>query len=327
MFKVKRWFGIVSLIFVMISLTGWISSVQCQDKYPTRSIDLIVPFAPGAATDLTARVTAPFLAKKWGVRINVINKSGGNTIPANVELYGAAPDGYTMMLDSQSSVSMLRAALKSLPINQLDRTFVALVSAAPYVIIVHSGSSFKNLKDLANEAKRDPQNFTWGSLGGAGMQDFGARQFFKAIGVDVTKTKPIMAAGGGPVVTLTAGGHLKMGASTSVGVLPAYKAGTVRPLGLSGKIRYPDFPEVPTFDELGYPAITCYFWTGISGPPKLPSYIVKKWNDGLQEVFKDPEFLSLLQKGGGVPFYKNDTEAREYVTKEIAEVNELWGFK
>jgi len=308
-------------------LTGGIKEVQSEEKFPTRSIDLIVPFAPGAATDLTARVMSASLEKKWGIRIDVVNKSGGNSVPANLELYKAAPDGYTMMLDSQSSCSMLEVAIKDLPFDVLARSFVALVSGCPYVVIVAANSPIQKLEDLAKEAKRDPETFTWGSLGGAGMQDFGARQFLKAIGVDVKKTKPIMAKGGAPLVTLTAGGHLKMGASTSIGVLPAYKAGTVRALAQTGRSRHPDFPETPTFEELGYPTVTCYFWTGVSGPPNLPSYIVKKWNEGLQEIFKDPEFISRLKKVGGVPFYKNDREAKEYALKEMEEVKILWGVK
>jgi tripartite-type tricarboxylate transporter receptor subunit TctC len=318
--------GLLCLMTVLF-LTGWNSSVQCQEKYPTRAIDLICPFAPGAATDVVGRVFAAALNKKWGLPMNVINKSGGNSVPANVEVYNATPDGYTLMIDCQSSCSMLEAASRNLPFKVMDRTFIAMVSASPIVFIVPSASPIKSIKDLAEEAKRSPESFTWGSLGGAGMQDYGTRQFLKAIGVDVHKTKPIMAPGGAPVVVLTAGGHLKLGSSTTVGVLPAFKAGTVRPLALTGKSRHPDFPEVPTFEELGYSTITCYYWNGFSGPPKLPSHIVDVWNKVLQELFKDPEVISKVKNVGGVPFYKNAQEAREYVIKEKEDVEKLWGLK
>jgi tripartite-type tricarboxylate transporter receptor subunit TctC len=183
------------------------------------------------------------------------------------------------------------------------------------------------MKEVAEEAKRDPENFTWASLGGAGMQDFGTRQFLKAIGVEVSKTKPIMFPGGAPAVAATAGGHLKLGASTAVGVLPAFKAGTVKALAVIGKNRHPDFPDTPTTEELGYPSVTCYYWCGFSGPPKLPSHIVNVWNETLIEVFKDPELNSRIKKVGSVPFYLNAQEAKEYITKEIEEVNKLWGLK
>src|SRR3990170_1505029 len=112
--RVRR---ILSLALVVSPglLAAWSQPAASQTKYPARPIDIIVPFAPGAATDATARVTANYLEKKWGTRINVINKPGGNSVPANLEVYNAAPDGYTLMLDSQSSASMLPAAMRELP--------------------------------------------------------------------------------------------------------------------------------------------------------------------------------------------------------------------
>lgn len=320
---------ILSLVLVLSPglLAGWSQPAVSQTKYPARPIDIIVPFAPGAATDATARVVANYLEKKWGTRVNVINKPGGNSVPANLEVYNAAPDGYTLMLDSQSSASMLHVAMRELPFKVLDRTFVASVAASPFIMIVSSKSPLKTLQDLVAEAKKDPASFTWGSLGGAGMQDFGTRQFLKAIGVDVARTKPVMAPGGAPVVTMTAGGQLKLGSSTTAGVLPAYKSGIVRPLAQTGKTRHPDFADTPTFEEAGYPSVTCYFWAGISAPPKLPREIIDAWSKALKEAFADPEFLTQLKKTGGVPFYKDDREIRAYVQAEMEEVSRLWGLK
>ena len=324
--RVRR---ILSLALVVSPglLAAWSQPAASQTKYPARPIDIIVPFAPGAATDATARVTANYLEKKWGTRINVINKPGGNSVPANLEVYNAAPDGYTLMLDSQSSASMLPAAMRELPFKVLDRTFVAIVTASPFIMIVSANSPIKALKEVAEEAKKDPAAFTWGSLGGAGMQDFGTRQFLKAIGVDVTRTKPVIAPGGAPLVTMTAGGLLKVGASTAQGILPAYRSKIVKPLAQTGKTRHPDFPDTPTFEEAGYPSVTCYFWAGISAPPKLPRQIVDAWNKALKEAFADPEFVTRVKKTGGVPFYKDDRETRAYVEAEMKEVSALWGLK
>jgi tripartite-type tricarboxylate transporter receptor subunit TctC len=315
------------IFLIVIIFIGWVKNVQSQGKYPSRAIDLICPFAPGAATDVVGRVFADALKRKWDVPVNVINKAGGNSVPANLEVYKASPDGYTLLIDSQSSCSMLGAAIRNLPFNVMDRTFIAIIAGCPQVFIVPSTSPIQTMKEIEAEAKRDPESFTWASLGGAGMQDYGTRQFLKAIGVDVTKTKPIMFPGGAPAVAATAGGHLKLGSSTTVGVLPAFKAGTVRPLGITGKTRHPDFPNVPTMEELGYPTVTCYYWNGFSGPPKLPSSIVEMWNKELQELSKNSEFLDRVKKVGGVPFYHNASEAKEYIMKEIEDVNKLWGLK
>jgi len=326
MCKAKKCF-LSSLLLIIFLLTGWVGSVQCQDKYPSRAIDIIVPFAPGASTDLWTRITADYLKKKWGVPVNVVNKPGGNTVPACLEVYNSKPDGYTLLADNNPSSSMTPIVVKSLPYNIMDRTFIAMTAIVPMVIIVTSTSPYKSLKDLEAEAKKDPGTFTWTSLGGAGAQDFTCRQFIKAIGVDVHKTKPIMSQGGAHAVTLTAGGHVTLGVGTTSGAKPAISGGLVRPLAITSKTRDPDLPDVPTTIELGYPSVSCLYWIGISGPPKMASHIVDTLAKALQEMLKDPAVLSKLKNIMALPFYHDAKEMREYVLKETEEVAELWGLK
>src|SRR5512137_2159791 len=104
---------IIPIVFVI--LTRWVGQAQAQSKYPAKAIDLICPFSPGGTTDLWARITADFLKKKWGVPINVINKTGGAGVPANLEIHKAAPDGYTMLTENQSSCSFQEVSIKNLP--------------------------------------------------------------------------------------------------------------------------------------------------------------------------------------------------------------------
>jgi tripartite-type tricarboxylate transporter receptor subunit TctC len=317
-----------SLLFVMsiLMLTGWVAPVQAQDKYPSRAIEIIVPFVPGGSTDLVGRLLADNLKKKWGVPVNIINKPGGNTVPANLEVHQSKPDGYTVFSDSQSSCSLLEVAMKDLPFKVLDRTFIAFTAASPHVFYANSASPIKNLKDVEAEVKKSPEQFTWGSFGGVGAGDFLWRQFFKAIGVDVSKTKPVVTRGGAEIVSFVAGGHIKLGTASPTSGLSHVRAGTVKVVGVSG-FRSPDFPDMPTAVEQGYPTVTAMFWTSISGPPKLPSPIVNKWEEAIQEMLKDQEFVSKLKNLGFVPFYLNSRGAREYVRKEIDEAVSLWGVK
>ncbi len=325
--KKKEFLLVMSILTLAFIITGWDGQVWAQEKYPTRAIDIIVPFAPGASTDLVTRITAFFLNKKWAVPVNVINKPGGNTVPACLEVYNAKPDGYTLLADNNPSSSMLPVVVKNLPFKIMDRTFIAMTAITPMVIIVPSSSPFKNLKDLEIEAKNSPENFTWTSLGGAGAQDFTSRQFIKAIGVDVTKTKPVMSQGGAQAVILTAGGHVKMGVGTTSGALPAIKAATVKPLAITSKTRFSDLPDVATTTELGYPSVSCIYWMGISGPPNLPAYISDRWDKALQEMLSDTEVMSKLKNIMAVPFYRNASATKEYVLEETEEVARLWGLK
>lgn len=327
MFKGKGWLWVFfSFFFITMLLVGWTGQVQSQEKYPTRAIDVICPFAPGGATDIYARFAAEFLKKKWGVPINVINKTGGNTIPANVELYNAPPDGYTLMADCNSSSSLLEAGMKDRPFKIMDRTFIAIIAISQNVFYVPSSSPIKTMKELEAEVKRDIEHFTWASWGTGSYTDYGARLFFKAIGADVSKTKPVSSRGTGEATSLVAGGHVKLGIGTATSVYPVIKSGTARAIGITGA-RHPDYPGVATMVEQGYPTVTWVYWMGFSGPPKLPSPIIDRWNEALQEVLKDPDFISKLKNAGGVPNYLNSRDAREYVRKEAEETAYLWGIK
>ena len=326
--KRRKWFvlSLVSLISVVL-IAVWAGQIQAQEKYPTRGIDIIVPFSPGGATDLVGRVVGSFLKKKWTVPVNVINKPGGNTVPACLEVYRATPDGHTLLGDSNPSASMLPAVVRNLAFKITDRTFIAIVAVTPMIIIVPSESPIKSLKELEAEAKKSPETFTWTSLGGAGAQDFTCRQFLKAIGVDVSKTKPIMSQGGAQAVVLTSGGNVKMGVGTTSGAIPAINGGTVRPLAVTSAERYPDLPNLPTTAELGYPTVKCQFWIGLSGPPNMPSHIAETWDKLLQEMLKDTEVITKLKNVGAIPFYHNANEMKGYVSAETEEVATLWGLK
>jgi len=324
--RLSRWFW-VGLLSVLFTTGVGSMEIGAQDKYPSRAIDIICPFAAGGSTDLIARITAAFLNKKWGVPINVVNKPGGNTVPACMEIYRANPDGYTLLADGNPSSSMVGIVMKSIPFKVMDRTFLGMIGQAPHVPIVAASSPFTSLKDLEAEAKKSSESFTWTSLGGASIQDYVIRQFLKAIGVDVLKTKPVMSQGGSQAVTLTAGGHVKMGTATTSSALPAIKGGMVRPLAITSPTRWPDLPDVATTAELGYPTITGVQWNGISGPPNLPAPVIEKWNKDLQEMLKDPDAISNLKNVGASPFFHDTRQFREFVLKQTEEVAILWGLK
>lgn len=324
----KMGFLFVTLLLTMTLIsTGFVTQLRAQTKYPIRPIDLIAPMAAGGSTDLNARLIAAYLNKKWRVPVNVINKPGGNTIPGSLEVLKATADGYTMLMDGQSSSSQLVVAVHNIPFNIMDRTFIGMTSIAPLMIIVTPTSFFKSLKDLEIEAKKDPDNFSWASLGGSGGPDFIARQFFKAIGVDIKRTRPIMAKGGSEAVVLTAGGHVKMGGGTTSSCLPAIRGGLVRGLAVTGKTRWPDLPDVMTTAEQGYPAINALPWFGISGPPNMPSYVIDIWDKALQEMVKEPEMNLKMNNIGNTPYYLNSNATKDFIKKEIEELEKLWGLK
>jgi tripartite-type tricarboxylate transporter receptor subunit TctC len=298
-----------------------------EEKYPSRPIEIIVPFNAGGSTDLTARITAAYLSKKWNIPVNVVNKPGGNTVPACFEVHRSKPDGYTLLADGNGSASMLQNAVKNLPFKVMDRTFIAITMLIPDVILVPANSPFKTLKDVEVSVKKSPENWTWTSLGGTSPVDFVIRQFLKAVNVNVSKTKPVIFTGGSQAVVQVAGGHVMVGVASVSSVLPAVKAGTIRVLAICDKTRNSNLPDVPTTAELGYPSVNANQWVGISGPPNLPLTIINQWDKALQELLKDEETIAKLKNIGARPFYHNMEEAKAFVAKEEEEVRALWSLQ
>jgi tripartite-type tricarboxylate transporter receptor subunit TctC len=198
----KQVFCLLAATAVVVAAAG---QADAQPKYPARAIDIVVPMSPGGSTDLSARLIATYVNQKWKVPVNVINKPGGNCVPGSLEVFSSAPDGYTLLMDGSSSTYLMMAAVRNLPFKLMDRTFTGSVIGTPHIIVVPASSPVRTLKDLEAEAKKDPGSFTWTSLGGVGGQDFLIREFLDTIGVDVKKTKPILAKGGAESITLTAG--------------------------------------------------------------------------------------------------------------------------
>lgn len=315
------------LLLSVLVVMGWVGYAQSQEKYPTRAINLIVPFAPGGSTDMAARAMGPFLTKKWGVPVNVINKPGGNTIPGTLEVYSAPPDGYTMLADALPMSSLLEVVIKDLPFKVFDRTFIAMTVFNPIITITPASSPYKTFHDLIAQAKKDPENFTWDSLGGVSGDDLVGRMVFNAIGVDISRAKPVMSKGGAEAARLVAGGHIMMGHPAIISAWPHIQAGTVRVLAVALKERDPLLPDVPTHAELGYPSVYCPFWLGVSGPPKLPPHIVEVWSKTVQEMMKDPEYLDQIKKLFFRPFYHGPKEMVEYIKKESETARVVYGIK
>jgi tripartite-type tricarboxylate transporter receptor subunit TctC len=222
---------------------------------------------------------------------------------------------------------MLPVLVNQLPFEVLDRTFVSTIYSFAQIFVVPPNSPFKSMKDLETEAKRSPETFTWTSMGGSGSQDVTARQFFRAIGVDVSKTKPIVAKGGGEAGTLTAGGHVVMGIVAPGVAFPLIKGNLVIPLAITSEQRLSSVPDVPTTTEVGYPSVNFNQWSGISGPKNLPSAIVGIWDKAVQKMIKDPKFISKLDNMGISVTYRDAGDTKNHVIKETDQIKDLWGIK
>jgi tripartite-type tricarboxylate transporter receptor subunit TctC len=297
---------------------------HAQAKYPTKPIELIVTFVAGASADATARVIAEVLEGRWGVPVKVVNKPGGNTVPAVTEVMSAKPDGTTFLVDNMPASAMLDTVVKNLPFKVSDRTFVGIMAHTPMMFIVPADSPIKTLKEAGEAMRTTGETFTWTSLGGVGAHDMVFRRFAVAAGFDISKTRPVALKGGAEAVTITAGGHVKLGAGTWSAIAAPLSAGKLRVLAVAADERWPQL-DAPTTKEAGFPNVEVTFWIGISGPPSLPANIVATWDAALREAVADKAVFEKLLKVGVVPSYQSAQDMAARVEREGQATRTLFG--
>ncbi|MDI7261040.1 MAG: tripartite tricarboxylate transporter substrate binding protein [Thermodesulfobacteriota bacterium] len=286
-----------------------------QAKYPTKAIELVVAFSPGGGSDAVARIMGKYLSAQLDVPINIVNKPGGNQIPAVLSVLNARADGY-ILLQELNTTSSLQTMVKDLPYKLGDRTYGPMMVEGPMVIVANGKSPWNSLKDVIEAAKKDPSSFTWGRLGGTATADLTIMKLLLAGGVDITKTKPVGFPGTGPAVTAVGGGHIMLASDGAASVIPLQSSGIVKALAVTGDKRLASMPDVPTTKEVGFPSVDVITWFGISGPKDLPKSVVDRLDAAAKKVVENPDFAKYLEAIGRYPRYISPDQTRDYVFKE-----------
>ena len=266
-----------------------------QEPFPSRPLQIVVPFPPGGVADLHARPLAPVLERILKQPVAVVNKSGAAGAVGMQSVATSKPDGYTLLL-ALSSISIIR---------EVDRLFgrppaytreqlapVALLSADPTVLVVRAASPWKTVADLVADARQRPGTVTFSSSGVYGTLHMAMELFAHAAGL---KLRHVPYAGGGPAMTALLGGHVDALASGPSVAIPHLKAGTLRVLASWGDKRLAALPEVPTLKELGYDA-EFYIWAGVFVPKATPPAVSRLLRDALRQAVADPEFKGAMAK-------------------------------
>lgn len=293
---------------------------RAQAAYPSKPIDIIVPWGPGGGTDLCMRAVAKYTSQKYGIPVNVINKPGGGGLVAIREvLTGAKPDGYTLLAETHGGSSMVGAFNDpaDVPFDWRNRTWMTMVDKDVVLFLVKEDSPWKSLKDVADAAKANPAKFRWASTGRGGIAIPAMQQFFSAAGVpDGSAVSQVMFKSGSEGPVALAGGHVDFSAQQIAEALGLIQGKKVRPIAVIADKRLELFPDVPTVREAGFPAIDTVGWHGVSGPPGLPPDVVAFWEKAMKEAIDDPAFREMLAKIQKVPVYMGAAEVKAFAEKE-----------
>ena len=311
-------------IIAALALGAMPGAVMAQD-YPSRPIEIVVPFSPGGSTDLSARIFAEGLQEKLGVPVRVTNLTGGQTLPAVEDVRNAAPDGYKLLLDGQSQTVLLEQLVPDLPFDIMDRTFIAETVMLNNVMYVRPDTPFETLGDVVETLQADPASVSWGSLGGTGLSDTGFLRLFNEAGVNKDATREVVFSGGAEVVVQVAGGHVDLGISSPTSLKPYVEAGQLRPLTVLGNSRNVLYPDTPTSAEDGFPNVTAIQWNGISGPAGMDPAVVEILHSAVQELLADDEFVAQLTNIGLDPYPSELGDMEQLVAAEREQIQQLFG--
>ena len=296
MMRAKRFLLAVLAVF-FLAVTGLATGqALAADAYPTRPIQVIVPFPPGGVADLVGRPFATALEKELKQPVVIVNKTGAGGAVGMQALAVSKPDGYSLMvaLSSISVMPEVDAMFGRPPVYKLnDFAPIALLSADPTVLIVSSKSPWKTVADFVADAKKRPNEIKYSSSGIYGTMHVAMEMFAHAAGI---KLRHIPTAGGGPALTALLGGHVDALSGGPNIAVAQMKAGTVRVLGGWGKERLPALADVPTLMELGYKDVEFYIWSGFFAPAATPAPILKTLREATAKAVKAPEFKAAMEK-------------------------------
>ena len=300
-------------LFTVIAFALLTGQVLAQ-SYPNKPVHVVISFTAGSATDIVGRVVAQKLSEIWGQPVVPENRAGAGGSIGSALVAKAAPDGYTLLINSNAH-SVNPSIFAKLPYDTLkDFTEIAPLAMQPNVLVVNTGSPYKNLMDLVNQAKAKPGAINWGHAGIGSGTHLNTEKFISAANVKVTQVpfkgtpEVIQAMFSGAVdcywVPISAG-------------MSHIKSGKLRPLAVSTAKRNPTLPDVPTTGEAGVKNADAPLWFGVWGPAGMQADLVNKLNGDIRKALADGAVKDRLANLGNDPMDMSAQEFARFVRSEI----------
>jgi tripartite-type tricarboxylate transporter receptor subunit TctC len=306
------------VISIVLALAGL--AVQAQ-PYPSKPVRVVVPFPPGQAADIFARMVAERLAAKWGQGVAVENRAGGGGITGMMAGKQAAPDGYTLIVGTSGTLGVNPNIYASIPYDPLkDFAPASNIFIAPLVLVAHPSFAPNDVKALVTLAKAQPGSINFASAGPGTAQHMTGELFKHRAAVDLVH---VPYKGSGPGMTDLIGGQVPIMFDSLASAMPHIKSGRIKILAVTTAERVPQLPEAPTVAEAGYPGYAGVGWSGFVLPAGTPREIVEKVSTDTQAVLREPETVKRIIDRGGVPDPSTPQQYTDFIRGEIAKWGEV----
>lgn len=300
------------------------SPVARAEKYPDKTIRIMVGFVAGGFTDVMARVIAQKLQERLGRPVIVENKPGATGTIAAAAIAKTPPDGYNLLMGHVNSNSVAPALFPKLPYDVIkDFTPIILVASTPLLVVINPKVQATDLKSLIALATKSPDSLRFASSGNGSAQHLAAAQFML-----MTNTKMIHVPykGSGQAITDLLSGEVELNFESPPNTLQYIRTGKLKALAITGSKRSPLLPDVPTVSEAGVPGYEISQWFGIFGPAGLPNDITDLLNREINAILKSPDVVEKIKAQGGeiiggtpqefAAFLKTDTQRWAKLIKE-----------
>jgi tripartite-type tricarboxylate transporter receptor subunit TctC len=299
------------------TLALWPAASPAQEPYPSRTVKIVIPSAPGSTTDTLARLVADQLSQKWGKATIVENIPGGAMNIGASAVARAAPDGYTLMVAPPSPLSFNHLLYRDPGYEPGKFVPITMLAKIPNVLVVRKDFPAASLKELIDYAKANPGKLTYASQGVGSTAHLSAAQLEVRTGIQMVH---VPYRGAQPALTDVVAGHVDMFFDTLATSVPLYRDNKVKLLGVADLQRARVIPEVPTFSEAGVPGFKSITWFGLVAPPATPVALTEKINRDVVELLKSKDVLDVLHK---ISLEAGATSPAQ-TTRFFAEETALW---
>ena len=304
-------------LFLLLLACAFATGAAAQ--YPDKPIRLIVPQAPGSATDTVARILGAELGKELGQQIVIDNRPGG-ALTLGLDLTAKAdPDGYTICMGPIGALAINRHMVAKLPYDiERDLQPIALVTRGHLLLAVSPTLPFKSVQEIIDYAKQNPGKLLNASSSNGSPGHVGGELFKYMSGTDIVH---VPYRGGAAAINDLIAGRVHLMFESLNSIAPHAKAGTVRPLAVSGARRSPGFPDLPTVAEAGVPGYEAPTWSGVIAPAGVPRPIIDKLNAGINKAIGSQTFRDRFASIGDEPAGGTPEEFAEVIRTDSAK----WG--
>ena len=295
------------------------SAAEAQ-AFPSRPVTLIVPFAPGATTDILARAVAQELSVAWQQPVVVENKPGASGNIGAAQVAGAAPDGHTLLVTA-AAISASPALYKDPGFRLFDTLKpVTVLGVVPLMLIVHPDVPAKSVAEFVDYAKKHPGKLALGSGGNGTIPHLGGELFKMRAGVDFVH---VPYRGGSQAMAALIGGQIQFTIDGGPHVAPQMAAGKVRLLAVTSAQRLPQYPSVPTLAESGFPGYEASAWTMVLAPGATPKPLIDRIQADMTRALQAPGMAARLEKLDVQPRSDTPAEAEAFLRGEVAKWGEV----